>query len=125
MEATGTPREFADELWLALGFPLAGEEQADAALYSELDAEALRSLNGLLSLDLVKRDTLMAMTRDYNEDGFRVIAVATRIAPTCGGPSYVHNVSCMWVRPSDAHVCPGAGRTGRRGLPPARSLEWG
>jgi P-type Mg2+ transporter len=32
-------------------------------------------------LDDAKRRTLMAMTRDYNEDGFRVIAVATRTFP--------------------------------------------
>lgn len=61
MDATDTPREFADELWLSLGFPLAGADES--ARYSELDAEALRSLNGLLNLDLVSHDTLMAMTR--------------------------------------------------------------
>jgi Mg2+-importing ATPase len=32
----------------------------------------------LVALDEAKRRDLMAMTRDYNEDGFRVIAVATR-----------------------------------------------
>jgi len=32
-------------------------------------------------LDDAKRQELMAMTRDYNEDGFRVIAVATREFP--------------------------------------------
>jgi Mg2+-importing ATPase len=32
-------------------------------------------------LDDAKRRALMAMTRDYNEDGFRVIAVATRTFP--------------------------------------------
>src|SRR3984893_3728560 len=32
-------------------------------------------------LDYARRRTLMAMTREYNEDGFRVIAVATREFP--------------------------------------------
>jgi len=35
----------------------------------------------LVPLDGAKRRALMAMTRDYNEDGFRVIAVATRMFP--------------------------------------------
>jgi Mg2+-importing ATPase len=34
-----------------------------------------------IPLDDAKRRALMAMTRDYNEDGFRVIAVATRTFP--------------------------------------------
>ena len=34
-----------------------------------------------VQLDDAKRRALMAMTRDYNEDGFRVIAVATRTFP--------------------------------------------
>ncbi len=34
-----------------------------------------------MQLDDAKRRALMAMTRDYNEDGFRVIAVATRTFP--------------------------------------------
>jgi P-type Mg2+ transporter len=34
-----------------------------------------------MPLDDDKRRDLMAMTRDYNEDGFRVIAVATRLFP--------------------------------------------
>jgi adenylate cyclase len=61
MAATGTERELADELWLSLGFPLLVDDAARD--YAEPDAEALRSLNGLLDLDLVQRDTLMSMTR--------------------------------------------------------------
>ncbi|MBI2705876.1 MAG: adenylate/guanylate cyclase domain-containing protein [Actinobacteria bacterium] len=62
MEATGTPRALADELWLALGFPLAGADDS-ARIYCEIDVEALRSLNGLLSLGLVDHDALMSLTR--------------------------------------------------------------
>jgi Mg2+-importing ATPase len=36
----------------------------------------------LVPLDDAKRRALTAMTRDYNEDGFRVIAVATRTFPS-------------------------------------------
>src|SRR5262249_34262784 len=35
----------------------------------------------LVPLDDKRRRALMAMTREYNEDGFRVIAVATRTFP--------------------------------------------
>jgi P-type Mg2+ transporter len=38
----------------------------------------IRDGEKLLPLDDAKRRELMAMTREYNEDGFRVIAVATR-----------------------------------------------
>src|SRR5258707_5456117 len=38
----------------------------------------IRDDEKLLPLDDAKRRELMAMTREYNEDGFRVIAVATR-----------------------------------------------
>ncbi len=77
MEDTGTPREFADELWLSLGFPLAGTD--DAVLYSDLDAEALRSLNALLTLDLVSRDTLMAMTRVMGQTMARLAAAQVQM----------------------------------------------
>ncbi len=41
----------------------------------------VRSGKELVPLDDAKRRELMAMTREYNEDGFRVIAVATREFP--------------------------------------------
>jgi Mg2+-importing ATPase len=41
----------------------------------------IREGKDLVPLDAAKRRELMAMTRDYNEDGFRVIAVATREFP--------------------------------------------
>ena len=41
----------------------------------------MRQGDELLPLDETKRHNLMAMTRGYNEDGFRVIAVATREFP--------------------------------------------
>jgi Mg2+-importing ATPase len=41
----------------------------------------MRQGNELLPLDDTKRRNLMTMTRSYNEDGFRVIAVATREFP--------------------------------------------
>jgi adenylate cyclase len=62
MAITGTRRELADDLWLSLGFPLLVDDDG-AKDYAEPDAEALRSLNGLLELDLLQRPTLMSMTR--------------------------------------------------------------
>jgi Mg2+-importing ATPase len=41
----------------------------------------IRSGKELVPLDDAKRRELMAMTREYNEDGFRVIALATREFP--------------------------------------------
>jgi Mg2+-importing ATPase len=41
----------------------------------------IRDAEKLVPLDDAKRRELMAMTREYNEDGFRVIAVATREFP--------------------------------------------
>jgi adenylate cyclase len=61
MAATGAPPELGDDLWLSLGFPILADDGTVA--YGESDAEALKSLNGLLALDLVQRDTLMSMTR--------------------------------------------------------------
>jgi len=61
MAITGTSRALADDLWLSLGFPLHTDDEAKD--YAEPDAEALRSLNALLELDMLQRDTLMSMTR--------------------------------------------------------------
>ena len=41
----------------------------------------MRQGDELIPLDDTKRQELMTMTRSYNEDGFRVIAVATREFP--------------------------------------------
>lgn len=61
MAGTGTARTFADDLWLALGFPLGVVE--DATAYGEVDAQMLRSLNDLLAFELVPPEKLLAMTR--------------------------------------------------------------
>jgi P-type Mg2+ transporter len=50
------------------------EETLAVSAYTQEGAE-------LVPLDRERRRDLMAMTREYNEDGFRVIAVATRTFP--------------------------------------------
>jgi Mg2+-importing ATPase len=50
------------------------EETLGVSAYSQEGGE-------LMPLDDKRRRALMAMTREYNEDGFRVIAVATRTFP--------------------------------------------
>jgi len=77
MAVTGTPREFADELWLSLGFPLLVD---DAAVnYSEGDAEALRNLNELIALELAEREKLLAMTRVMGQSMSRIAAAQVQL----------------------------------------------
>jgi P-type Mg2+ transporter len=45
----------------------------------------------VVELDDSRREELLAMANDYNEDGFRVLVVATRSIPEGRGEKAVHH----------------------------------
>jgi adenylate cyclase len=59
-EAAGVPFEHANRLWRAMGFP---EASADAVLFTERDAEALRTAEWLRANGVVDEDGLVALAR--------------------------------------------------------------
>ena len=78
MEVTDSKRELADALWLALGFPISSADDGERQ-FAEIDAEQLRSLNALLALDLVGRDTLLSMTRVMGQAMARLAAAQVEL----------------------------------------------
>lgn len=75
---TGSDRSLANELWLALGFPI-DVEQDDQRVYAQLDAEMLRSLEALLSLELADRERVLAMTRVMGQAMARLAAAQVEL----------------------------------------------
>ena len=67
----------ADELWLSLGFPLLAD--SGAVDYSEADAEALRSVEGLIGLGLVDETRMLSMTRVMGQSMARLASAQVEL----------------------------------------------
>jgi adenylate cyclase len=59
-EQTGVPLERAQRLWRALGFP---DVEDDKVAFTDLDVQALRTVQELVELGLIDDDTQIATTR--------------------------------------------------------------
>jgi adenylate cyclase len=59
-ESAGVPLERARRLWRALGFP---DVDDDAVVFTDLDVQALRTVQELVELGLIDDDTQIATTR--------------------------------------------------------------
>src|SRR3954463_15693700 len=59
-ESAGVPLERAQRLWRALGFP---DVDDDKVAFTDLDVQALRTVQELVDLGLIDEDTQIATTR--------------------------------------------------------------
>jgi len=73
-ETTGIPIELAHRFWRALGFPDVGD---DDAVFTEMDVEAIRLFQAMVSMDLVDEETAVQMARVVGSSMARIAEAQT------------------------------------------------
>ncbi|MGH9302597.1 MAG: adenylate/guanylate cyclase domain-containing protein, partial [Acidimicrobiales bacterium] len=81
-EATGMSLENLARLWRALGFPDVAD---DEVAFTELDLEAITSLQELLSLGLVNIESTVQLTRVIGTSMARIAEAEVGVGPVIGG----------------------------------------